>query len=136
MSPAQGRDIHSPQAQLRLLIVDDEPNSLMALAAFLAAEGFECKTASDGLQAIEVATQWVPEMIIMDISMPGLSGVQAAQQLRRHERTRSIAVIAYTALNEAEVKRQMLGNEFDGYCQKGHATVHLVTLIHHVVHHG
>ncbi|OTP78520.1 CheY-like receiver [Caballeronia sordidicola] len=76
-----------------------------------------------------MATAWVPDLIVMDISMPELNGLEATHALRRDLRTGSIVIIAFTALDEAEVLRHQLHTSFDGYCQKGQSPLVLVALI-------
>jgi CheY-like chemotaxis protein len=65
----------------------------------------------------------------MDISMPVCDGFQAALALRRDSRTAGIGIIAFTALDETEVKRQLSDHEFDGYYQKGQSPTKLVALV-------
>ncbi|AME26888.1 response regulator [Burkholderia sp. PAMC 26561] len=114
---------------LRVLIVDDNLNGAEALAAYLSLDPMECRISLSGAQAIEMATAWVPDVIVMDISMPELNGLEATHALRRDLRTGSIVIIAFTALDEAEVLRHLLHTSFDGYCQKGQSPGVLIALI-------
>jgi two-component system OmpR family response regulator len=115
--------------RLRVLVVDDNQNAAEALAAYLTFEGMMCRLAHGGVQAVDVATEWLPDVVIMDISMPGLNGVEATRALRRDLRTGNIIVIAFTALDEDEVLRHLTHSIFDGYCQKGQPPSVLVGLI-------
>ena len=114
---------------LRVLVVDDNKNGAEALAAYLSLDPMKCRIALSGAQAIEMATAWVPDVIVMDISMPELNGLEATYVLRRGLRTGNIVIIAFTALDEAEVMRHLLHMAFDGYCQKGQSPLVLVALI-------
>ena len=114
---------------LRVLVVDDNINGAEALAAYLSLDPMDCRIALSGAQAIEMATAWVPDVIVMDISMPELNGLEATHALRRDLRTGHIVIIAFTALDEAEVLRHLLHTAFDGYCQKGQSPLVLVALI-------
>ncbi len=114
---------------LRVLIVDDNKNGAEALASYLSLDTMECQIALSGAQAIEMATAWIPDIIVMDISMPVLSGIEATRALRRDLRTGSIVIITFTALDESEVLRYILHPTFDGYCQQGQSPEVLVTLI-------
>jgi CheY-like chemotaxis protein len=114
---------------LRVLIVDDNKNGAEALAAYLTLDPMECRIELSGAQAIRMATLWVPDVIVMDISMPDLNGLEATHALRRDLRTGSIVIIAFTALDEADVLRHLLHTSFDGYCQKGQSPTVLVSLI-------
>lgn len=122
---------HTP---LQILVVDDNVNAAEALAAYLSFERMECRVAFGGRDAILMATSSVPHAIVMDISMPECTGFEAALALRHDQRTREIAIIAFTALDEIEVRRHSTDHEFDGYCQKGQSPAHLVTLILALTH--
>ncbi|KQR77268.1 hypothetical protein ASG35_13245 [Burkholderia sp. Leaf177] len=122
---------HTP---LQILVVDDNVNAAEALAAYLTFERMQCRVAFGGREAILMATSSVPHAVVMDISMPECTGFEAALALRQDQRTLGIAIIAFTALDENEVRRHAVGNEFDGYCQKGQSPVHLVTLILALTH--
>ena len=71
----------------RLLVVDDEPNLLRAVAACLKAEDFEVSTARTGNEALMQLAEAVPDLIISDIRMPGMDGYKLARQLRGSPRT-------------------------------------------------
>jgi CheY-like chemotaxis protein len=116
-------------AQLRILVVDDNHNAAEALAAYLSFENVDSRTAFGGLEAISIGSAWLPHAIAMDISMPECNGVQAALALRQDGRTSGIAIIAFTALDEAEVCRHLTDQEFDGYCQKGQSPANLLALV-------
>ena len=103
----------------RILIVDDFEIGALGLAEYLSLEGWECRAAFHGRDAIAVAKVWRPHVIILDISMPNLDGVETAQALRNDLLTKDSVIIAFTALGEHEVLRRGDGTEFDGYCQKG-----------------
>lgn len=122
--------------QMRVLVVDDNHNAAEALATYLSLENLQYRMAFGGVEAIAVGIAWAPQVIIMDISMPGCSGLEAARTLRQYGRTCGdsgrtcgIAIIAFTALDEAEVRSHIVDSEFDGYCQKGQAPANLVTLV-------
>ncbi|WP_250517735.1 response regulator [Caballeronia sp. INDeC2] len=88
----------------RVLIVDDNASGALALAAYLALEGIQCRTAFGGREAILIGTAWTPHVILMDISMPECNGFDAARALRQGPRTGNIAIVARTALDESEVR--------------------------------
>jgi two-component system, OmpR family, response regulator len=115
-------------------VVDDNHNAAEALAAYLSFEDMLCRIAFRGVQAIAVGIAWISHAIIMDISMPGCSGFEAALTLRQDERTCGIAIIAFTALDDAEVCRHIVDGEFDGYYQKGQRPSDLVALVMSMAH--
>jgi len=80
-----------------ILVVDDE-NSLRTLVAeILSSEGYEVIQASDGLEALEMARQYRPSLILSDIMMPHMSGLELITALRQHPSTASIPVILLSA---------------------------------------
>jgi two-component system, OmpR family, response regulator len=134
VAPWTSRRMVVYDAPLRVLVVDDNHNAAEALAAYLALERMECRVAFGGRDAVSMGTAWSPHAIIMDISMPECTGFDAALALRHDPRTRGTAIIAFTALDEAEVRRHPVGNHFDGYCQKGQSPAQLVALIMSLTH--
>jgi two-component system, OmpR family, response regulator len=113
----------------RVLVVDDNQNAALALAAYLTLEDIEPRAVFGGMEAIDTTREWPPHVILMDISMPQCDGFEAARALRRDPRTGAIAIIAHTALDEADVRRQVSADEFDGYVQKGWPPAQLLALI-------
>lgn len=86
---------------LTVLIVDDYPDALDVWALFLRAEGFDVLTAANGHEALKHAVSAVPDMVVMDIQLPGLSGLEVARELRRSPPTRHIPLIAATGLSHS-----------------------------------
>jgi twitching motility two-component system response regulator PilH len=77
----------------RVLIVDDSPTQRLSLRKIVEQGGYQALFADSGEQALEVACDEKPEVILMDIVMPGMSGYQATRHLGRNEGTRNIPVI-------------------------------------------
>ncbi|SAL50285.1 response regulator [Caballeronia sordidicola] len=123
------RRVQLNEKKLRLLLVDDDRNAVEALAAFMTVQDLDCHIALGGRQAIAAALAWAPHIIVMDISMPECTGIEAARAIREDDATAHILIIAFTALDEREVRRRAVDQDFDAYCQKGHATTHLLRLI-------
>lgn len=84
------------RSDARILIVDDYPDALEIWALYLRALGYNVLTAVDGADAIAQAEQQLPEVIVLDLELPGISGFEVARRLRRDERTRHIPLIAAT----------------------------------------
>ncbi len=87
----------------RLLLVDDEPELLHALSVRLTAAGFVCETASNGREAFERMAKQLPDLIIVDLLMPEVSGYEVCRRLKEEERTADIPVIVLTAVPERTV---------------------------------
>jgi CheY-like chemotaxis protein len=131
--PWTERRIASLSKPLRVLIVDDNLNGAEALAAYLSLGIAECRIALGGAQAIEMGAAWLPHIIVMDISMPDVNGLEATLALRQDLRTGGIIILAFTALDESEVLRHLTHMTFDGYCQKGQSPAALIALIEHFI---
>ena len=116
---------------MRVLIVDDNDDAGQALLAYLLLEGINCRLAIGGSLGVDVAISWQPHVIVMDVSMPEVSGIKAAQMLRDHDQMKHVGIIAFTALDVQEVRRLMGDQDFDAYCQKGSAPSNLIALIDH-----
>ncbi|WP_437191909.1 response regulator [Planctomicrobium sp. SH527] len=84
----------------RILIADDNEQNRELLEAYLSDEGHEIFMAADGQQTIDVAREKLPDLILLDIMMPRLSGYEVCQQLKQDEKTNRIPVLMVTALKE------------------------------------
>jgi twitching motility two-component system response regulator PilH len=84
----------------RILIVDDSPTEIHVLKTMLEKNGFETVTATSGEEGIEAAKAQKPDVILMDVVMPGLNGFQATRQLTRDPDTSSIPVIIVTTKDQ------------------------------------
>lgn len=80
----------------KVLIVDDSPTERFFLSDVLRKEGYEVMTANSGEEGVELAKQARPDLILMDVVMPGLNGFQATRQLSRAAETSAIPVILCT----------------------------------------
>jgi DNA-binding response OmpR family regulator len=83
-----------------VLIAEDDPQSAELLEAYLADTGYEIQTAGDGDEALRKVQSWQPDLVLLDIMMPRISGFQVCQQLRADPKTRGTAVLMITALDE------------------------------------
>lgn len=99
-----------PSAPL-VLVVDDVDHGREIFAEYLEYRGFRVATAADGLEAIEKAFDLRPDVILMDLSLPGIDGWEATRRLKADERTRDTPIIALTAhaLASAHEKAREVG---------------------------
>lgn len=84
----------------RILIVDDHEQNVELLEAYLEEVHARVETAGDGMAALRAVHQQAPDLILLDVMMPKMSGFQVAQKLRAAEATRHIPIIMVTALGE------------------------------------
>ena len=102
----------------RVLIVEDNEKNMKLFRDVLSAKGYRTLEATSGAQAIELALEHVPDLVLMDIRLPDVDGVQALGRLRSEERTTSIPVVAVTAQARRGDRERVLAAGFDGYVPK------------------
>jgi len=95
----------------KVLVVDDEFEIRDLLSRFLTEEGFEVILASNGEEALELAERENPHVILLDIWMPGFSGIETCKRLKENEKTRFIPVIMATALWDTHAEAVEAGAE-------------------------
>ena len=117
----------------RLLIVDDEPNLLRALEAYLGAERFEVTTARSGAEALVKLAQALPDLIISDIRMPGMSGYELARQLRDSSRTALVPIVFLTAKGESEDRIEGFRAGVDAYLTKPFVPDELLAVVNNIL---
>jgi signal transduction histidine kinase/DNA-binding response OmpR family regulator len=86
--------------RVRVLVVDDNADAAESVALFLRLEGHEAITAMDGLQAIELCRSFAPDVVVIDIGLPGLNGYELAQQLRASPESARMHLIALTGYGQ------------------------------------
>ena len=84
-------------AKRRVLLVDDDPQLLLLISTTLGTADFDLLEASDGEQALEVARRAHPDLVLLDVTMPGLDGFEVCRQLKSSPETTSIKVVMLTA---------------------------------------
>jgi two-component system, OmpR family, response regulator len=105
-----------PIPGIRILLVDDEPHILQFLELGLVNEGFEIRTAPDGITAITLAQQFNPHIIILDVMMPGTDGFEVCRMLKKSDS--EIAIIMLTAKDEVDDRVKGLTIGADDYLVK------------------
>jgi CheY-like chemotaxis protein len=101
-----------------ILLVDDYADAVDVLALYLKGEGFDVLTASDGQQALAQARSQRPDLIVMDLEMPVLSGYEVAAQLRALEDTARIPLIAATGHSHSRQLEQAIAAGFNAVIVK------------------
>lgn len=87
-------------AAITILIVDDSPTEVHIFKKILEKQGYTTTTASEGQEAVDLAIATQPDLILMDVVMPGLNGFQATRKLRNNESTANIPVIMVTTKDQ------------------------------------
>ncbi len=102
----------------KILIADDEPDILEILEFNLGAEGYLISTAKSGIEAIEQAQRFNPDLIILDIMMPGLTGIEVCEALRKRPAFSETIIIFLTALSDDKTEITGLESGADDYITK------------------
>jgi signal transduction histidine kinase/ActR/RegA family two-component response regulator len=102
----------------RILVADDNYDSATSLSILLNDAGYEVRTAGDGVQALETAVQFRPDVALLDIGMPKLNGYEVARQIRNQPWGRHVLLIALTGWGGADHRRQTAQAGFDHHLTK------------------
>jgi two-component system, cell cycle response regulator DivK len=101
-----------------VLIVEDNARNLKLMRDVLGHAGYETLEAADGETGVAVARERRPDLVLMDINLPGITGIEALQRLRVDAATAVIPVAALTAYAMKDDRARMLAAGFDGYLEK------------------
>src|SRR5260370_17468351 len=110
----------------RVLVVDDEPDITGLLAYHLAKAGYRVITAANGSEALKSAREQRPDLVVLDLMLPGLSGYDVLGELRRREDTREVGVIVLTARKDERDRIKGLSLGADDYLAKPFSPQELV----------
>ena len=102
----------------RVLVVEDNEKNMKLFRDVLRAKGFATIEAVTGEEGVELARRHAPSLVLMDVHLPGVSGVEALARMRADERTASIPVVALTAQAMRGDRERFLEAGFDGYLAK------------------
>ena len=98
-----------------ILIVEDNPKNQKLVRDVLQVRGYRTIEAGTGEEGVQMAREQHPALILMDIQLPGVSGVEAFHQLRAHPATQAIPVVAVTASVMAQERQKVMAAGFDGF---------------------
>jgi CheY-like chemotaxis protein len=118
-----------PATASRILVVDDLMASAETLMTLLEMEGFEVKVANEGRAALKIAQDFRPDVVLLDIGLPGMNGFEVAHQLRSHPSSRDALLIALTGYGEAESRSRSAQAGFDFHMVKPADVNLLLTMI-------
>jgi class 3 adenylate cyclase len=111
----------------KVLVVDDDWLNRDVLATYFVHMGAEVTSAADGLKALETATLNPPDLILMDMAMPRMDGIEACQYLKSHPATQHVPVVIVTAMESDEVRTRALAAGADDFITKPYSSSLLMT---------
>ena len=112
-----------------ILIVDDNATNLKLARVLLSGEGFEVRTAGDAAEALKVLENFTPKLILMDIQLPGMSGLELTQKLKAYPRYKDILILALTSYAMKGDEKKAASAGCDGYITKPFDTEELPKVI-------
>lgn len=112
-----------------VLVVEDNPLNMKLFSAMITAQGYEVIEAADGSRALDLARQRHPDLIIMDLQLPDMSGLDVTHSLKGAEETREIPIIATTAYALTGDEESIRASGCDGYMAKPIAISEFLELV-------
>ena len=112
-----------------ILIADDEPSVRRLVSATLAGGNYSLIEARDGHEALELAHQHRPDMVLLDVSMPGLDGIEVCQQLKVDSAFRATTIVILTAQAQADVRRRATEVGADVFLTKPFSPLQLLEIV-------
>ncbi len=103
---------------LRILLVDDNRDAAESLGELLQFSGHETRLAFDGLEAVAVHAQWKPDVVVLDIGLPGIDGYEAARRIRAQQGIKPLRMVALTGWGQADDRKRTADAGFDAHMVK------------------
>lgn len=113
----------------KILIVEDEARIARFIELELQHEGYEVKTAGDGVNGLQAAQSWQPDLLVLDLMLPGLSGIEVCRRLRAADTSSSLPILMLTAKDDVSDKVMGLDMGADDYMTKPFAIEELLARI-------
>lgn len=126
----------SNQQHTKILLVDDEPNILIALEFLFEQEGYIVEKAFDGLQALEKVHIFRPQVIILDVMMPGLDGFEVAKRIRMMPDFEEVRILFLTAKGTPQDKRKGYSSGGEVYITKPFDNEEVVRVVNETLEFG
>lgn len=102
----------------RILVVEDNPKNLKLVRDVLLFSGYEVIEATSGEDGVRLAASEEPDLILMDLQLPGIDGAEALRRIRAGERSRDVPVVAVTAFAMDDDREHAFASGFTGYVEK------------------
>ncbi len=128
--------MNQPAASSKILIVDDEPNIVLAIEFLLQRQGYLVEKAYNGLQALEVATAFKPDIIILDVMMPDMNGFEVGKQIRQLPTLEHSKIIFLTAKGTQKDKQTGYASGAEVYMIKPFDNDELVNTVQEMLTYG
>jgi signal transduction histidine kinase len=117
-APARAEASPSTGPALRVLVVDDNVDAVESMAMLMVASGHDVRTAHDGPAGLKAVIEYGPDVVLLDIGLPGLDGFQVAKRIREHPRHKKAVLVAMTGYGQEADRRRSLEAGFDHHLVK------------------
>jgi DNA-binding response OmpR family regulator len=121
---------------IKVLLVDDEPNILVALEYLMKQQGYQVEKACNGQEALEKAASFSPDVMVLDVMMPGMDGFEVARQVRAHPGWENIRIVFLTAKGTTEDRWKGYSNGGEVYLTKPFDNEELIQVVDEVLTFG
>jgi CheY-like chemotaxis protein len=111
-------NLSPPTIRRRILVIDDNADAATLLAMFIGAHGHDTATANSGPEGLALAAAFLPEVVFLDLGMPGMSGYDVALELRQLPGLADVYIAALTGWNDARTKARVVASGFDKHLVK------------------
>ncbi|HLY45714.1 MAG TPA: response regulator [Stellaceae bacterium] len=119
----------APAGRKCVLVVEDNPLNMKLFAAMVAAQGYLVLQATDGPLGLDLARRQHPDLIVMDVQLPGLSGLEVMRSLKADEGTSDIPIIATSAYTQQDDVERLRASGCDGFMAKPIAIAEFLAMI-------
>lgn len=117
----------------RILLVDDEPRNIRLLEGILFRQPYKLLTAQDGEEALNIVEAEIPDLVLLDVMMPKMDGIEVCQRIKSNPQTRTIPVVMVTALNSVQDRVQALEVGADDFLSKPIDATELLTRVRSLI---
>ena len=124
------------KTQTKVLLVDDEPNILVALEFLLKNEGYQVRKSLNGIEALNVMEHYIPNILVLDVMMPGMDGFEVAQKVRALPQYNNTRIIFLTAKGTQADRFKGYSNGAEVYLTKPFDNDEFISTINEVVEFG
>ncbi|MDB5812352.1 MAG: hypothetical protein JWN94_4474 [Betaproteobacteria bacterium] len=116
--PRPDRSFANPDGNCRIVVIEDNIDQAQTLAALLSLWGYEVKTANEGTAGIQVAEEFKPDVVLVDLGLPGISGYEVARRIRKHPHLKDVCIVAQTGWGDTSDRRRTREAGFDHHLLK------------------
>jgi len=117
----------------RILVADDEKVNVDFFKVMLTKIGFEVEIAMDGQEVLDKVGSFAPDLILLDLLMPKVSGFQVAEKLKKDDRTKEIPIVVLSAVNDIKEKVDLLGLGIEDYITKPFNFIEIIARIRNIL---